>query len=539
MTGMLVQPELMATAAADIAGLGATLGDVNAAAAEWITGVSATAADEISEATARLFNAFGNEYQAAMRQVTVFHTGFTRALEAAAGMYLQTELASAAAAAATPPFTFPANYTSVYISGSGIPVPSAPYIATVFANFILPNFPGGSVTNALALFTPAGLYPLTGTTVLTLNYSVSQGLSVLQTTLLGTGLGQHGLIQPGGQPVVVQGISQGAIIASLEMQQLLTMPSPPTASQLGFVLLGDPMNPNGGLLARFPGLTLPSLGQTFYGATPSNTPWPTHIYTLEYDGIADWPQYPLNVLADLNAVAGLYYVHPTYPGLNPAALPPGYNIVQLPTSPGYPGNTAYSMITIPHLPLLQPLRAMPLLGNPIADLIEPDLRVLVNLGYGDVAHGYSTGPADIRTPFGLFPPVEPQSVFSALNAGTQQGISAFTGDLQALATQPLPPLSPAGFISDVGSLLKPYTDFNTAFAKVQPTVNIATGLVATLPSYDVQLFMDGIAQVTGGQPVQGLINAIGMPIAANVGLSVLLTGYEALMLTGAWYPPSG
>jgi hypothetical protein len=51
MTGMLVQPELMATAAADIAGLGATLGNVNAAAAEWITGVSATAADEISEAT--------------------------------------------------------------------------------------------------------------------------------------------------------------------------------------------------------------------------------------------------------------------------------------------------------------------------------------------------------------------------------------------------------------------------------------------------------------------------------------------------------
>jgi hypothetical protein len=317
----------------------------------------------------------------------------------------------------------------------------------------------------------------------------------------------------------------------------LTMPSPPTASQLGFVLLGDPMNPNGGLLARFPGLTLPSLGQTFYGATPSNTPWPTHIYTLEYDGIADWPQYPLNVLADLNAVAGFYYVHPTYPGLNPAALPPGYNIVQLPTSLGYPGITAYSMITIPHLPLLQPLRAMPLLGNPIANLIEPDLRVLVNLGYGDVAHGYSTGPADIRTPFGLFPSVEPQSVFSALSAGTQQGISAFTGDLQALATQPLPPLSPAGFISDVGSLLKPYTDFNTAFAKVQPTVNIATGLVATLPSYDVQLFMDGIAQVTGGQPLQGLINAIGMPIAANVGLSVLLTGYEALMLTGAWYPP--
>jgi hypothetical protein len=32
----------------------------------------------------------------------------------------------------------------------------------------------------------------------------------------------------------------------------------------------------------------------------------------EYDGFADFPQYPLNVLADLNAIAGLLYVHPPY-----------------------------------------------------------------------------------------------------------------------------------------------------------------------------------------------------------------------------------
>ncbi|ETW26509.1 hypothetical protein MGAST_18190 [Mycobacterium gastri 'Wayne'] len=87
--------------------------------------------------------------------------------------------------------------------------------------------------------------------------------------------------------------------------------------------LGEPMNPNGGLLARFAGLSLPSLGQTFYGATPPNTVWPTHIYTLEYDGIADWPQYPINIICDLNAFAGLYYVHGLYPFLDPSALPPG------------------------------------------------------------------------------------------------------------------------------------------------------------------------------------------------------------------------
>ncbi len=43
--------------------------------------------------------------------------------------------------------------------------------------------------------------------------------------------------------------------------------------------------------------------------------------------------------------------------------------------------------------------------------------------------------------------------------------------------------------------------------------------------------------MASGAPVQGLINAIGMPIAADVGLVTLLGGYEIFVLTGAWYPP--
>ena len=38
------------------------------------------------------------------------------------------------------------------------------------------------------------------------------------------------------------------------------------------------MNPNGGMFARFPGLSFPSIGGTFYGATPAND-YPTVIYT--------------------------------------------------------------------------------------------------------------------------------------------------------------------------------------------------------------------------------------------------------------------
>ncbi|MCV7199276.1 PE family protein [Mycobacterium angelicum] len=47
--------------------------------------------------------------------------------------------------------------------------------------------------------------------------------------------------------------------------------------------------------------------------------------------------------------------------------------------------------------------ALPVLGNPLADLIQPDLTCLINLGYGDPHYGYSLGNADAATPFGLTP----------------------------------------------------------------------------------------------------------------------------------------
>ncbi len=52
------------------------------------------------------------------------------------------------------------------------------------------------------------------------------------------------------------------------------------------------------------------------------------------------------------------------------------------------------------LPLLDPLRLVPVVGDPLADLLQPDLQVLVNLGYGSIADGWSPGDADVATPMG-------------------------------------------------------------------------------------------------------------------------------------------
>ncbi len=58
-----------------------------------------------------------------------------------------------------------------------------------------------------------------------------------------------------------------------------------------------------------------------------------------------------------------------------------------------------------YLPLVQPLLSIPVVGKPLADLLEPVLTPLVNWGYGDPNFGWSTSPADIPTQFGFLPPL--------------------------------------------------------------------------------------------------------------------------------------
>ena len=76
------------------------------------------------------------------------------------------------------------------------------------------------------------------------------------------------------------------------------------------MLGGDRNLPNGGILARFPGLYIPILDLSFNGPEPTDTPFDTVVITRQYDGVADFPLYPLNLVADLNAVLGFFYVHP-------------------------------------------------------------------------------------------------------------------------------------------------------------------------------------------------------------------------------------
>lgn len=166
------------------------------------------------------------------------------------------------------------------------------------------------------------------------------------------------------------------------------------------------------------------------------------------------------------------------------------------------------------------------------------MRVLVNLGYGDPNYGYSTSPADLPTPFGLFPDVAPGTVFNALSAGTQQGITQFSADLQAMASQPVTALtfalpSPTEIGAKIAALPTPQQVANTVgsiastnYAVLLPTADIATSMVTSLPAYNAALFTQQLAQ-------GNLVNAIGLPIAADVGLATVAGAVEFLVLTEA------
>lgn len=275
---------------------------------------------------------------------------------------------------------------------------------------------------------------------------------------------------------------------------------------------------------------------------------------MEYDGIANFPRYPLNVLSVLNAYSGIAYDHTTY--LNPT---PGSEVINMGTF----GQTTYHMITDPGLPLLNPLKAIPVIGQPLYSLLEPDTRILVNLGYGNIEHGWDAqNPPNVVTPFGLFPTnIDPLELATALNNGAQERIKTAVADLKhpsfgfgwssvqpllgaahtfgltpTLLTNPIDPpsnivtfVNATSTVSNGGVPVSANNIFDAfggvvsnSTATLLPITDTVLGVGIDLAVYDVNL---AVAALQHGD----LLGAIGNPIAANMALLpyIIVTGTVA------------
>lgn len=419
MSYVVTAPDLLAATAAQVEDIGSAISAAGGAAVGPTTGLLAAAQDEVSAAIAQLFDGYGREYHALISRAGLFHSEFTQALAGAVNTYAQAEAAAAATLLGPAPaagggpglLTTLAESPSgdplyaVIMGGTGNPLPATQYVNSIFNAYIRPQLPAAI---PLGLFTSEQFWPITPNLgSLTFAQSVTKGVGLLNSQLTT-------LLSNSTNGAVVFGYSQSATIATNEINALLALPTnlQPLPNQLSFMLVGNPNNPVGGLLARFPGFYIPGLDVPFNGATPQS-PWHTSIYTIQYDGIADTPQYPLNLVADLNAFMGYFAVHSSYPDLTAAQLA---NAVHLPTSGG---NTDYYMVMTQNLPLLSPIRAIPYAGPPIADIFQPTLRVLVDLGYGD--YGAGLNYANVPTPAGLLDIPNPFTVIPDLALGAVQG----------------------------------------------------------------------------------------------------------------------
>ena len=91
MSAVLVVPDMLETAAADVARIGSAVTAGNLAAAVPTTELAAAGADEVSAAIAELFGAHAQEFQAAAARATTYYEQFVGTLSAAAASYLATE----------------------------------------------------------------------------------------------------------------------------------------------------------------------------------------------------------------------------------------------------------------------------------------------------------------------------------------------------------------------------------------------------------------------------------------------------------------
>ncbi|MBX8685899.1 PE-PPE domain-containing protein [Mycobacterium sp. 20091114027_K0903767] len=237
---------------------------------------------------------------------------------------------------------------------------------------------------------------------------------------------------PTGDKVTIIGVSQGtqvAEIARTEMAKLSNYVA--NARNYEFILIGDPYQPNGGLLSRLAGWSdLPVLGDMFpFGRPgPSDSPFKTTFYQNQYDGVADFPAY-FNVLSIANSLAGMAFGHAF----------PGY-VLEHPDAPNtvttQVGNTTY--VTLPqYLPLLAPLRipASVIGAERFVDALDPVLRVFVEMGYDRTAD-----PSRVKEFSWTMPEEKVTEALNALPGAFKQSLAILGGE-KYIPTLPQPVVS--------------------------------------------------------------------------------------------------
>ncbi len=169
--------------------------------------------------------------------------------------------------------------------------------------------------------------------------------------------------------VVVIGESMGAMVGARLAKELADSPDPPSPDDIRFVLIASPEEGVAKYFAE--GTYIPLLN---YRVTRGpESPYLTTIVVGEYDGWADPPDRPWNLVALANAMLGVVYSHgPAIWGVDPSAVPASNRTVD--------GTVTTYFVQASNLPLTQPFRDIGI-PDSVMDRADQLLRPIVDAGY--------------------------------------------------------------------------------------------------------------------------------------------------------------
>jgi hypothetical protein len=240
-----------------------------------------------------------------------------------------------------------------------------------FAKHVGENWLPG--TTPVPLDYPGQLGILSGPSALTTDQSTAVGQELLHALILSK-------LNDG--PVAVAGLSEGTLVIDKELAYLATLPQAdaPKRDALTFYVFGDMLRGWGQMYLN--GVTIPFIGQTF-GSVPE-TQYDTVVVNEQWDGWANPPDRPWNLLADLNAVMGAVY---TVDGSNDHSqtsldsLSDAVKVSEITNKLG--GTTTTYMVSRQQLPPTKPLLQ---LGVPswVVDEIDKLLMPFIQAGYSSL-----------------------------------------------------------------------------------------------------------------------------------------------------------
>jgi hypothetical protein len=283
------------------------------------------------------------------------------------------------------------------------------------ANHDLINYPAGAPFSWVpSMFLPAGTPP----DKVTIGVAATDATNNLTKAIKG-----------GNAPAAAVGLSQGNLGIDSVQANLVNDPHAPPPDKLQFTSFGDPTGHTGfgksflrGLFP--PGSYIPIIDYTMPKEVDGQTQYNTNKVFAAYDGLADFPDRPTDLVAVANATFGAAIGHTPSAFTTPGDVPP-QNMRTSVNSKG--ATTTTYMIPVNHLPLTVGLRYLGF-SDGFVDQLDSVLQPMVDAGYS-----YNDNPAS--RPTGV-DPVHGMDPLALVDGGTRGGIE----DVFSQARSFLPPL---------------------------------------------------------------------------------------------------